>query len=429
MRGVVAAALVTIALGAGCASAPTMTPAPAEPPRIGKPARGAPSWLPAYSEAQLALLAPVDERVESRANRVFPDLRRFAYAGPARLEDLRRTLRFSSMVATVLDKSPRLYWFEKTNPALANVVAQYGPAPSPEPDPWVAPKGGVLAPVRIDPHVTALREDARAKGAAGDLKGAAKSLREAFIIGNIAALGLELGDTLVAIKDTNGARAAYEHALDLDPTLATAHLRLAELAEQENDRDTAKHRVAEAIAYWPASPRARALADRLSGGRASRSRALLPTFPIFLDVDSGGAIHIGFTGGEVERIYAGCRAVLRYEPELRARIFDQPNSVPYHLSMIEELVCLESAIGAYVADRATNDAWKPDPEMDALVEIAHVQGLGGYVMTEILGVHRPERARVAPRDVHRAMVKYVEGQLLGTPLVADPKQGVYTASR
>ena len=120
---------------------------------------------------------------------------------------------------------------------------------------------------------------------------------------------------------------------------------------------------------------------------------------------------------------------MRYEPEVRARIFEQPEDVPYHLTMMEELICMESAMGAYVAARMADKGAAADPAMDALLDLAHEEGLGGYVMTEILGRYRPERARAAPREVHRAMARYVERTMLGAPLVADPAQGVYTAAR
>jgi hypothetical protein len=51
----------------------------------------------------------------------------------------------------------------------------------------------------------------------------------------------------------------------------------------------------------------------------------------------------------------------------------------------------------------------------------------GYAMFEILGQHRPERARTAPADVHRAVVSYVEKHVLGEGEALP--QGVYTAGR
>src|SRR6202040_3776003 len=113
-------------------------------------------------------------------------------------------------------------------------------------------------------------------------------------------------------------------------------------------------------------------------------------------------------------LYASCRAVMRYEPDIRSSIFKQSPDTPYYLSMVEEVICLESAIGAYVADHLDDQGGPKadDPGMEALLEIAKSEGLSGYAMYEILGQHRPERARTAPPDVHRAMVEYVERHVL-----------------
>ncbi|MRG96810.1 tetratricopeptide repeat protein [Polyangium spumosum] len=435
MRGA-RAALVTFALGSvGCAGATPMTPAPPSPEAAEIQARsGAPAWLPAYSAAQRALLAPVDTPIQTPAAPVYPDLGRFEYAGPARVDDLRRTLRFSSLIVTVIDKSPRLYSLDDAPPELANLIAQYGPPPSAEPDPWQAAEMSrkdrslTLTEVKLSEEAKASLATARAKRDVGDTKAASDAFRAALVATPAAAIALELGDMLAAKGQAKEARDAFEEAVIIDPTLATAHLGIAELAAKRGDRDEARRWLAEAIAYWPASRRALALADRLTNGLASSRLTRLPLFRVFVDVDSAGAIHVGSSGGEPARIYAGCRAVMRYEPKVRARIFEQPEDVPYHLTMMEELICMESAIGVYVAARMSGKG-AADPTMDALVDIARDEGLGGYVMTEILGRHRPERARVAPREVHRAMVRYVERTMLGAPLVADPDQGVYTAAR
>ncbi|TKD10012.1 tetratricopeptide repeat protein [Polyangium fumosum] len=436
MRGGARAALVTFALsGMGCAGAAPMTPAPGAPATESQARGDAPAWLPAYTDAQRELLAPVDTPIQVPAPRVYPDLHRFEYAGPARLDDIKRTLRFSTLIITVIEKSPRLYALDKAAPELANLVAQYGPPPAAEPDPWqtveVVRKDRALSlvPVKLSDEAKASLATARSKRDAGETKAAVEAFRAARGFTRAAGIALELGEMLVAQKHPQEAREAFEDAIRIDPTLATAHLRLAELAEKRGEREEARRRLAEAIAFWPASRRAMALADRLSNGLASSRHTRLPLFHVFLDVDSAGAIHVGSSGGDPARIYAGCRAVMRYEPEVRARIFEQPEDVPYHLTMMEELICLESAIGTYIAARMSKEGAPADPAMEALLEVAHEEGLGGYVMTEILGRHRPERARGAPREVHQAMVRYVERTMLGAPLVADPAQGVYTAAR
>ncbi len=51
-------------------------------------------------------------------------------------------------------------------------------------------------------------------------------------------------------------------------------------------------------------------------------------------------------------------------------------------------------------------------------------------MFEILGQHRPERARAAPADVHRDTVSYLERWVLGRHQPAPPRgEGVFTAKR
>jgi hypothetical protein len=149
-------------------------------------------------------------------------------------------------------------------------------------------------------------------------------------------------------------------------------------------------------------------------------------FAVFIDVDKMGAIHVGAAKTDAAQIYGGCRAVMRFEPDLRARIFQQPAETPYYLSAVEEVVCLEAAIGAYAAARAT-DHGKADPAVERLVAIAQEEGLSGYVMFEILGRYRPERARAAPVEVHRDIVGYVERHVLGRRDALP--EGIYTAGR
>ena len=114
---------------------------------------------------------------------------------------------------------------------------------------------------------------------------------------------------------------------------------------------------------------------------------------------------------------------MRHEPQLRAQIFAQPRETPYSLSVAEEVICLEAGLGAYLSGKGE----KKDPDLDLLLRIAREDGLSGYVMFEILGQHRPERARAAPADVHRDTVAYLERWVLTT---REPvSEGIYTAER
>ena len=254
---------MTFALGSvACASAAPLSPAPKAPAVETRAQGNTPAWLPAYSAAQRALLAPVETPIQVPAERVYPDLHRFQYAGPARLEDLRRTLRFSSLIVTVIDKSPRLYSLDDAAPELANLVAQYGPPPAAEPDPWQKAeevrkdRALTLTEVKLSEQTKASLATARAKRDAGDSKAAAEAFRAALLHTPAAGIALELGDMFATQGQPKEARAAFEEAITIEPTLATAYLRLAELAEKRNDRDEARRMLAEAIAYWPASRRA-----------------------------------------------------------------------------------------------------------------------------------------------------------------------------
>jgi hypothetical protein len=114
---------------------------------------------------------------------------------------------------------------------------------------------------------------------------------------------------------------------------------------------------------------------------------------------------------------------MRYEPSLRAQIFQQPRQTPYLLSVAEEVVCLEAALGAYLSGKGE----RTDPDLDRLQRIAREDGLSGYVMFEILGQHRPERARAAPADVHRDTIAYLDHWVLARREALP--EGIYTAKR
>ena len=116
-------------------------------------------------------------------------------------------------------------------------------------------------------------------------------------------------------------------------------------------------------------------------------------------------------------MYGGCRALLRYEPDMRAELFGVPHDEPYFLSAEEEMICVEAGIGAAIVERDTapQEGRAPvlDADSEALLRMAHTEGLLGYVMFEIIGQARPDIARMAPASAHRAMVTYVEHHVLG----------------
>ena len=427
MRRAIAAflllALVALPDVTGCAAPrPLEASSPAAPP---KPpgAGGVPAWLPAYTAQQQALLAPVSHPIQTPAERVFPDLERFWYANNRRLDEPEDALKFTRMVATILSDSPRFYALDAVPGDVENTSAQYGP-PAVEPDGWSFARRGPngVGELNAAPGAAEARVDfetGAALAARGEAAAAVAAFRAAAIKSPKApAIHVALGAALAKSGKLDEAERAYNDAIGADPTFAPAYLALAEIIEKRGDVGAARKVVTEALAYQPDSRRALTMAQRLGGG----GRRIAP-FAIFLDVDSVGAIHVTTAEGNPAQMYGGCRAVMRYEPAVRAQIFEQPAETPYYLSVVEEVICLEAALGAYMVDQRDKGENAPDERLDRLLALAHEEGLSGYVMFEILGKHRPERARVAPPDVHRAMVRYVERDVFGQK---PAPTGVYT---
>ncbi len=426
--GRIVVALVTALAAVGCGAAgPVWGPtgnAPAE--------AAAPAWVPPYTTEQIALLVPSREPVPVPAHRTFPDPASFRHARDRQLEDPREAMQVTRMVAEVVDRSPRMYAIADAGPDVANLVAQYGPAPALEPDPWmssVRDPGGTVRLVK-EPVSDAARASfeegtqALAQGYADRALAAFERAKAASP--KVPAIRLGLARALEAQGKPDLAESAYRELIAIDPTLGTTHERLAAVLLSRGDLPGARRSLAHALAYDPPSTKGRAMIDRVASSPPSH----VDPFVIFLDVDSMGAIRVAAGRSSAARMYAGCRAVMRFEPELRGMLFDQPEDAPYFLSAAEEMLCLESAIGAFVADRvaAREEGRAPpeDPQAMGLLGIAHTEGLLGYVMYEILGRHRPEHARTAPLPVHRATVAYIRKYVLGD----DPEKsnGNFVAS-
>lgn len=433
-----------VAAFATVACTPAEGRGPSRPPKGERAWLAAPPWLPDYTPAQKALLAPVSAPVQIPAARVFPDLERFGYSPNKKLEDPVDAMKFTKLVATVLHDSPRFYSLGAAPPELANTIAQYGPAGAPEPDGFavvVREDSGIGRIVRAEPssEARASFERGAAAGKSRDAAGAIEAFRAAAVASpKVPGLHVALGEALASAGDRTGARRAFDAALAVDPTLASAHQALAELHFANGAITDARHSIAEALAYHPGSKRILDAADRITNSVASSGRGRVRPLPIFIDVDAVGAVHVASVEDDPTLMYASCRAVMRYEPDLRAAIFSQPRETPYYLSQAEEVICLEAAIGAWLWKRANPEdgdddgpgAAPPgasDDAMAALLRLAQRDGLGGYVMFEILGKHRPERARAAPDDVHKATVRYVETVVLAGG-DAPPPDGTYTAA-
>ncbi len=349
-----------------------------------------------------------------RAERTYPDLSRFTYLRPRKLEDPTEAMRFLRVVLGVLEESPRVYRMGQVEPGLANEIAQYGPPPPLEPDGFVVARRGregALELVRAkgaDRAASAL-DRAAARVRAGQRGEAIATLRrEVAARIEVPAVHVELGELLLA-ADPKAAEAAFVEALALDATLASAHLGLAAALFARGDQDGGQLALAQALALPPPSARAMRLAA-LTIVRDGPPRP--KPFAIFLDVDRGGAVRAASDGSLPARSYAGCRAIARYEPEVRELLQGEPE--PYHLGLVEEVVCLEAALGAYLVHREGGGGPAQAP-LDVLLAIAKEEGLTGYAMFEVLGQHRPERARVAPPSVHDATVAYVLRHVLGAP--------------
>jgi tetratricopeptide (TPR) repeat protein len=440
MRGARPIGLLLLVLCGGCLEQPATSPT-SDPP-ADKPG-GAPGWVPALTPQQTALVAPVERAIKSPASRVFPDLGRFGYSNNRPLADLDHALKFTRMVTQVLNDSPRFYSLEELPPGAENVIAQYGPAPD-EPDGFKIVKRGEDGEGQLVPSPDA--EEARAAISqadearkAGDQERAVTILRaSATRAPAVPAIRMALGDALVSAGRTPEAVTAYRELLAADPTFAPAHLALAEIDLKRGDRAAARRSLVEALAYHPASTRGLEILRKLaSGGGAAAdggwydpppaagtpADGRIAPFSLFLDVDSAGAVHVATPKGDAAQIYGGCRAVMRYEPTVRAQIFKVPQETPYYLSVAEEVVCLEAALGAYLAAKGE----RSDAGLEQLLRIDREDGLSGYVMFEILGQHRPERARTAPPDVHRETAAYLTRWVLARH---EPiPEGIYTAKR
>src|SRR5262245_516079 len=175
------AGLIILALsaGAGCSGTPPYQGSqPSERTAAGAPKpEGPPSWLPPYTPQQLALLKPVDHAIKVPAGRVFPDLQRFWYANNRPLASPDDAFKFTKMVATILNDSPRFYTLDEGPAEAANPIVQYGPAPPPEPEGFQIVKrgdGGIGELVRapLQPEAKAAYDKGAAFAGASDLDGA-----------------------------------------------------------------------------------------------------------------------------------------------------------------------------------------------------------------------------------------------------------------
>jgi tetratricopeptide (TPR) repeat protein len=219
-----------------------------------------------------------------------------------------------------------------------------------------------------------------------------------------------LADTALAAGDHETAERAANAALATDSMYAPAHRILAEILLARGDPISARASVAHALAYYPPYARAWRVAEAIAGRSLERNVSVqMP----FIEVDDRGAVIIVTCDRPFCEGFAACKAAFRYEPHFRAAILQEPPTDPYHLSATEEVVCLEAALGAYVSSQQSEQAKRPppDPLAELLLRLAAERGLSAYAMFEILGRHRPEWLRVAPKPAHDAIVNHVLGSV------------------
>ncbi len=401
------------------------------------PLTGAPPWLPPYTGEQLALLAPLGEAPDTKAVRAYPDGARFHYAADRVLDDPTAAMRSTKLVTDLVAESTRLYLLSDISPDVENRIAQYGPPPAPIPDASdVATRDYagrlILTRVVLSTEADDALKDGMAAFEKESFADAERLFNEAITLAPEAMEPrLRLGETLLRARKFDAAEKVLVEALRVDPSLATAQLALATARLAKGDVASAKENIAQALAYHPDLKMALVLAEQIRQSEGAPPVQRVDPYRIFLEVDTMGVVRVGSEATSGARMYAGCRALMRYELELRAALFDEPEGAPYFLSAAEELFCVESAIGAYLADRAmAAEARTQPPEDDqtaTITAIAHTEGLLGFIMFEIFGRHRPDIARTAPGFVHRAMVHYAKRHILG--FEPNEEDELRTASR
>jgi tetratricopeptide (TPR) repeat protein len=391
----------------------------------------APAWLGTYTDEQRRLLAmPLDTPVETPAPTVYPDLTRFTFTGEAPLKVPSNLTSYSDLIVQALSQSPYLYVFRTGGTELGNPVALYGPTPEPEADPWkraVAGSGGNYTLQTALP-ADAVRESIEKTRSLDPPKALEILKTTAPIAGASPGVFAMLGDTALAVGDAAVAESAANEALKIDPLFPAAHRILAEVFLKRADRDRAKASIIKALALYPASKRAWQVADSLAGREIVRDIGI----PVpFIEVNAVGAVVVVSCDRPMCERYAGCKAAFRYESPLREAVLGEQSSVAYHLSVTEEVACIEAGLGAHLqAKGQVGKPPEPDPTAELLIRLAQSKGLTSYAMFEILGKYRPEWLRVAPQPVHDAVVAYVATRVFGAATEGNPSApstGVITA--
>ena len=401
---------------------------------MASPPVAAPAWLAPYTGEQQALIdAPTESPIPQPARNVYPELTRFLFIGEAPLNVPDDLVGYAGLITRTLEESRYLYVFRTGPETIANPNALWGPAPGEVPDPWkrmeLTGDRAVLVDAAPDAADHALFESAPSAAPKDTLV----KMREAAT--KYAALpGVQtmLADAAIAAGDLDTATQAAEAALKIDPRFPLAHRALAEVHLRRNDKAKARASLARALAAYPAYARAWQVAEVLMNRPLERP---VDVPAPFIEVTRQGAVLVVSCERALCEGYAACKAAFRYEPGLRTSVLHEADTEPYHLSVTEEVVCLEAGLGAHLASRTNPDPaqpHRPDPTAELLVRLAKEKGLTAYAMFEILGRRRPEWMRVAPTPAYDLVVQYVLDRVLveapSTPPAAASSNGV-TAER
>ncbi len=326
-----------------------------------------PQWLPAYTSAQQAALdAPPGAPVRTPAAPIYPDLSDFTYATRRPFDPQRATTAAQTVDNAVRD-SPRLYVVQQRDLG-TNHQGQYGPEAPIEPDPWVraqknaAGRYGLVWSTPSDASKPII-DRGNAALAAGQLDAAERSFQTATNANpKVPALWLWLGDVQAARGNDQGAEASARSALAIAPRYPAAHRLLADVLMRRGDIAGARKAIAQALAGYPTSHKIWQSARRIA---RINTRPSPPNS--FFDVGNSGAIVVA-APTPTALVYAKCRAVVRYEEDLRAQVFGAAARSPYRLSQSEEIFCLEAMIGAASGANApvpTDPAGTPAPTTPA----------------------------------------------------------------
>ena len=390
--------LALLSVGAACSEPARPARSPVSQARV----YTRPAWLPAYEARQQALLdTPPQVPVDQLATPVYPDLERFTY-GSSRPFARDAAVAIAARIRQRVETSPLLYSLRLADATLANPIAQYGPPPPSEPDPWVRTvRSGdryELRWARPGPVARLHVESANRALIGGDSATARDELRAAAEADpQVPALWVALGRVHAAALDDAAAESAFLEALGVDERYFDAHLELALLYERRGDSTDVRAAIAQALAIHPVSPRALEVARHLG---QLQDAPRLP--PVFVEVGRTGAIVVGTSGSAGARAYATCHAAFRHEPALRSQLLESPVDTPYHLSLTEELLCVES----FLVSVDPQDASERQAG-ERLDELAERGQLPAFVMFGVLGPHRPEWLRLAPDALFSQVVDHV----------------------